>query len=81
LTCHLPNNLEKRETIHVQCIKSGTPYEQCPAHRPVPSIDDDVRGLASIAPWSQKNGTPHNAVKSNLPLTKKNIYIYKRSGG
>jgi hypothetical protein len=47
-----------------------TPHEQCPARRPVPSIDDDVRGLADITPWSQKNGTPHNAVKHNLPLTK-----------
>jgi hypothetical protein len=53
----------------VQCIKFGTPHEQCPTHRSVSSIDDDVRGLAGIAPWSQKNGTPHNAVK---PTTARN---------
>jgi hypothetical protein len=34
----------------MQCIKSRTPHEQCLAHRPVPSIDNDVRGLADIAP-------------------------------
>jgi hypothetical protein len=32
-------------------IKFGTPHEQCPAHRPVPSIDEDVRGLAAVVPW------------------------------
>jgi hypothetical protein len=53
----------------VQCIKSGIPHEQCPARRPVPSIDDDLRELAGIAPWSQKNGMPHNAVK---PTTTRN---------
>jgi hypothetical protein len=26
-------------------------------------FDDDIRGLAGIALWSQKNVTPHNAVK------------------
>jgi hypothetical protein len=73
----MPNNMEKKDTIHVQFIQSGTPHEQCPARRPVPSIDDDVRELASIAPWSQKNGTPHNAIKPNLPLTKE-IYVYTK---
>jgi hypothetical protein len=47
----------------MQCIKFGTPHEQCPARCPVPRIDEDVRGLAGIAPWSQKNDTPHNIVK------------------
>jgi hypothetical protein len=61
----------------VQYIKSGTPHEQCSARRPVPSIDNDIRGLADIAPWSQKNGMPHNAVKHNLPLTKE-IYVYTK---
>jgi hypothetical protein len=71
----------KREIIHVQCIKFGIPHEQCPARRPVLSIGDDVRGLAGIAPWSQKNGTPRNAVKHNPPLTKKKeIYIQKEVG-
>jgi hypothetical protein len=58
----------------VQYIKSKISHEQCPARCPVLSSDDDVRGLADIAPWSQKNGTPQkngsdNAVKPNLPLT------------
>jgi hypothetical protein len=61
----------------VQCIKSETPHEQCSAHRPVSSIDDDVRGLAGITPWSQKNDTPHNAIKPNLPLIKE-IYVYTK---
>jgi hypothetical protein len=64
----------------VQCIKFGIPHEQCPARRPVSSIDDDIRGLAGIAPWSQKNDTPRNAVKHNPPLTKKEIYIQKEVG-
>jgi predicted aldo/keto reductase-like oxidoreductase len=78
-TCHMSKNLKKK-TIHVQCIKSWTPHEQCPARRTIPSIDDDVKKLAGIAPWSQKNGTPHNAIKPNLPLTK-GIYIYKTNEG
>jgi hypothetical protein len=61
----------------VQCIKSETPHEQCSARRPVSSIDDDVKGLADITPWSQKNGTPHNVIKPNLPLTKE-IYVYTK---
>jgi hypothetical protein len=64
-------------TIHVQCIKFKTPHEQCPARHPVSGIDNDVRGLADIVPWSKKNGTPHNAVKLNLPLTKE-IYVYTK---
>jgi hypothetical protein len=64
------NNLEKKkETIHMHCIKSETPHEQCPARRPVPSINEDVRGLVGIAPWYQKNGMPHNVVK---PTTARN---------
>jgi hypothetical protein len=47
---------------------------------PVQSSDNDVRGLADIAPWSQKNITPRNAVKLNLLFTKRNICIYKRNG-
>jgi hypothetical protein len=47
------------------------------ARRLVPSIDDDVRGLAGIAPWSQNNGTPHNTINPNLPLTKE-IYVYTK---
>jgi hypothetical protein len=64
----------------VQRIKIGTPHEQRPARRPVPSIDDDVRGLAGIAPWFQKNGMPHNAVKLNLQLTKRTVYTKEREG-
>jgi hypothetical protein len=47
------------------------------ARCPVPSIDDDVRGLAGIAPWSQKNDMPHNTVKLNLPLINE-IYVYTK---
>jgi hypothetical protein len=54
----------------VQSIKSGTPHEQCPARHPVPNIDDDVRGLAGIAHWSQKNDTPHTAVKPTISRNK-----------
>jgi hypothetical protein len=53
----------------MHCIKSETPHEQCPARRPVPSINEDVRGLVGIAPWYQKNGMPHNVVK---PTTARN---------
>jgi hypothetical protein len=64
----------------VQCIKSGIPHEQCPAHHPVPSIDDDVRGLAGIAPWSQKNDTPHNAVMPTITCNKRNIDTKEMNG-
>jgi hypothetical protein len=61
----------------VQSIKSGTPHEQCPARHPVPSIDDDVRGLAGIAPWSQKNSTPRLTLQSSqVSLATNDIYIY-----
>jgi hypothetical protein len=53
----------------VQSIKFGTPHEHCPTRHPVLRIDEDVRGLAGITLWSQKNDTPHNAVKPQLPLT------------
>jgi hypothetical protein len=65
----------------MQCIKSGTPHEQCTTRRSVPSSDDDVKRLAGITHWSQKNGMPHNVVKPSLPLTKRNVCIYKRNGG
>jgi hypothetical protein len=61
------------KTIHVQCIKSGTLHEQYPARRSVSSINDDVRGLAGISLWSQKNDTPHNIVKSTTTRNKQNI--------
>jgi hypothetical protein len=66
----MPNNLKKMETIHVQCIKFETPHKQYLACHPVPSIDDDVRRLTSIALWSQKNDTPHNAVKPTISHNK-----------
>jgi hypothetical protein len=68
------------ENIHVQCIKFGTPHEQCSARRPVPSIDDDVRGLAGVAPWSQNNGTPHKCSQANY-RSQQMKYIYKRNRG
>jgi hypothetical protein len=47
----MSNNLKKKNYICAS-IKSKTPHEQCPAHRPVPTIDDDVKELASVAPLS-----------------------------
>jgi hypothetical protein len=76
----MPNTLEKKETIHVQCIKFGISHEQCPTCRPVSSINSDVRGLAGIAPWSQKNDTPHNTVKPTTSCDKWNIDTKEMEG-